>query len=129
MFSQRPQGRKFNEKGELADWWTPASVAGFEQRAACIDRQYSSFEVEPGVAVNGKLTLGENIGDNGGLRQAWDALQKKQRERGEAPKLAGLTEDQLFFVSAAQIWCTEAAPELIPKTAMATAMAMPRRRV
>lgn len=105
------QGRKFNEKGELADWWTPTSVAGFEQRAACIDRQYSSFEVEPGVAVNGKLTMGENIGDNGGLRQAWDALQKKQRERGEAPKLAGLTEDQLFFVAAAQIWCTEATPE------------------
>jgi predicted metalloendopeptidase len=107
------QGRKFNEKGELTDWWTPESVAGFEQRAACIERQYSGYEVEPGVAVNGKLTLGENIGDNGGLRQAWDALQKKQRERGEAPKLAGLTEDQLFFVAAAQIWCTEATPEAL----------------
>lgn len=107
------QGRKFNEKGELTDWWTAESVAGFEQRAACIERQYAGYEVEPGVAVNGKLTLGENIGDNGGLRQAWDALQKKQRERGEAPKLAGLTEDQLFFVAAAQIWCTEATPEAL----------------
>jgi predicted metalloendopeptidase len=105
------QGRKFNEKGELTDWWTPGSVKGFEERAACIEKQYSAYEVEPGVAVNGKLTLGENIGDNGGLKQAWDALQKRQAERGEGAKVAGLTEDQLFFVAAAQVWCTEASKE------------------
>jgi putative endopeptidase len=101
------QGRKFNEKGELTDWWAPAAVKGFEERAACIEKQYSAFEIEPGVKVNGKLTLGENIGDNGGLKQAWDALQKRQQARGEGPKIAGLTEDQLFFVAAGQVWCTE----------------------
>jgi predicted metalloendopeptidase len=101
------QGRKFNEKGELTDWWTEGSVKAFEERAACIDRQYSAYEIEPGVKVNGKLTLGENIGDNGGLKQAWDALQKRQKARGEAPNFAGLTEDQLFFVAAGQVWCTE----------------------
>ena len=108
------QGRKFNEKGELTDWWTEASVKGFEERAACIDQQYSAYEIDPGVAVNGKLTMGENIGDNGGLKQAWDVLQKKQKERGpgqEPPQVAGLTEDQLFFVAAGQVWCTEATIE------------------
>jgi len=105
------QGRKFDAQGVLTDWWTPASVKGFEERTACIDQQYSAFEVEPGVKVNGKLTLGENIADNGGLKQAWDVLQERQKLRGEGPTVAGLTEDQLFFVAAAQVWCTEATKE------------------
>jgi putative endopeptidase len=106
------QGRKFNEKGEMTDWWTAGSVKAFEERAACIDKQYAAYEIEPGMHLNGKLTLGENIGDNGGLKQAWDALQTKQTARGEGPKVAGLTEDQLFFVAAAQVWCTEASKEI-----------------
>ena len=106
------QGSKFDAQGVMTDWWTPASVKGFEERTACIDQQYSAFEVEPGVHVNGKLTLGENIADNGGLKQAWDVLQARQKERGEGPTVAGLTEDQLFFVAAAQVWCTEATPEV-----------------
>jgi predicted metalloendopeptidase len=106
------QGRKFDAQGRLSDWWTPASVAAFEQRAACIEKQYSAYEVEPGVAVNGKLTLGENIADNGGLKQAWDAFQElKKRNGGKAETVPGLTADQLFFVAAAQVWCTESSPE------------------
>ncbi len=105
------QGRKFDAKGVMTDWWTPASVKGFEERTACIDSQYSAFEIEPGLHVNGKLTLGENIADNGGLKQAWEVLQERQKVRGEGPTVAGLTEDQLFFVAAAQVWCTEATKE------------------
>ncbi len=107
------QGRKFDAQGALTDWWTPASVAAFDERTACIRDQYGAYEIEPGVAVNGELTLGENIADNGGLKQAWEVLQKKQRERGEGAKVAGLTEDQLFFVAAAQVWCAEATPEVV----------------
>ncbi len=105
------QGSKFDSKGSMTDWWTPASVKGFEERTACIDQQYSAYEIEPGVKVNGKLTLGENIADNGGLKQAWDVLQSRQKERGEGPTVAGLSEDQLFFVAAAQVWCAEATKE------------------
>jgi putative endopeptidase len=105
------QGSKFDSLGSMTDWWTPASVKGFEERTACIDQQYSAYEIEPGVKVNGKLTLGENIADNGGLKQAWDVLQSRQKERGEGPTVAGLSEDQLFFVAAAQVWCAEATKE------------------
>lgn len=105
------QGSKFDADGALTDWWTKASLDAFAARTACIRDQYGAYEVEPGVKVNGELTLGENIADNGGLKQAWQVLQQRQLERGEGPKVAGLTEDQLFFVAAAQVWCTEATPE------------------
>ena len=107
------QGRKFDAAGVLTDWWTSGSVAAFERRADCIRAQYGAYEVEPGVKLNGELTAGENIADNGGLKQAWAVLQAKQRARGEAAKVAGLSEDQLFFVAAAQVWCTEATPEVV----------------
>ena len=105
------QGSKFDATGSMTDWWTPASVKGFEERTACIEKQYDGYEIEPGVHLNGKLTLGENIADNGGLKQAWDVLQERQKQRGEGPTVAGLTEDQLFFVAAAQVWCSEASIE------------------
>ncbi len=105
------QGSKFDAAGALTDWWTPASLAGFGERTACLRDQYGGYEIEPGVKVNGELTLGENIADNGGLKQAWDVLQRAQAARGEGPAVAGLSEDQLFFVAAAQVWCTEATPE------------------
>lgn len=105
------QGSKFDSTGSMTDWWTPASLKGFDERTACIEKQYDAYEIEPGVHVNGKLTLGENIADNGGLKQAWDVLQERQKERGEGPTVAGLTEDQLFFVAAAQVWCAEASKE------------------
>ncbi len=106
------QGRKFAADGRLTDWWTAAAVAGFEERAACVEKQYSAYEVEPGVAVNGKLTLGENIADIGGLKQAYQAFKAIERASGKPGEtVASLSADQLFFVAAAQVWCTEASPE------------------
>jgi putative endopeptidase len=105
------QGSKFDSKGSMTDWWAPESVKGFEERTACIEKQYGAYEIEPGVKVNGKLTLGENIADNGGLKQAWNVLQQRQKERGEGPTVAGFSEDQLFFIAAAQVWCAEATKE------------------
>ena len=62
------EGRQFDAQGNLHDWWTPEDAKRFEERVACIDKEYSGFTVAPGVHVNGKLTLGENTADNGGVR-------------------------------------------------------------
>ena len=68
------QGRQFNAKGNLEDWWTPSRSKAFNQREQCLVKEYSSFELPGGVHMNGKLTLGENTADNGGIRLAWMAL-------------------------------------------------------
>jgi endothelin-converting enzyme/putative endopeptidase len=107
------QGRKFDPQGRLQEWWAPEVARRFEDRARCVERQYSGYEVEPGVAVQGELTLGENIADNGGLKQAYDAYKGWEAQQGEEvpPAVPGLTNDQLFFVSYAQVWCAKMTPE------------------
>ncbi len=108
------QGRKSDGDGVLREWWEPQVAAEFEKVAQCVDDQYSAFEVELGVKVNGKLTLGENIADLGGLKQAYDAYQAWQARHGEPEPFApGLSHDQLLFVSFAQVWCTVASPEFL----------------
>ncbi len=107
------QGRKFDPQGELREWWEPAVAASFETRAQCVDDFYSGLEVEPGVHVNGRLTLGENIADIGGVKQAYEAYRIRQSRHGEPeqPAVPGLSDEQLFFVAYAQIWCGLATPE------------------
>ena len=68
------EGRQFDAKGNLHDWWTEADAKEFEQRTSCIEKQYSEYTATPDLKLNGKLTLGENIADNGGLRIAYMAL-------------------------------------------------------
>jgi endothelin-converting enzyme/putative endopeptidase len=106
------QGRKSDGDGVLREWWEPAAAERFEKQAACIRDQYGGYEVEPGVKVNGQLTLGENIADNGGLKQAYLAYQGWEKRHGAPPPaVPGLTNDQLLFVSFAQVWCNMATPE------------------
>jgi predicted metalloendopeptidase len=109
------QGRKFNKDGMLAPWWEESVVGEFEKRTACVDELYSKQEVEPGLFVNGKLTLGENTADMGGVKQAFAAYKTWAKEEGgdREPHVEGLTNDQLFFVSFAQVWCTVATPEYL----------------
>jgi endothelin-converting enzyme/putative endopeptidase len=106
------QGRKYDGDGMLQPWWD-AEVAGrFEARAACVDATYSSYEVQPGLTINGKLTLGENIADLGGLKQAHRAYEAwAQAHPDEVRSVPGLTDEQLLFVSFAQIWCAKSTPE------------------
>lgn len=106
-------GRKFDGHGRLTEWWGADVVERFETRAGCVEQLYSSYEVQPGVTLNGKLTLGENIADLGGIRQAHGAYTAWAAEHGgdAAPAVAGLTNEQLLFVSFGQIWCTHATPE------------------
>ena len=67
------QGRKFDAQGKLTEWWEPSVATKFEERAACVEKQYEGYEVQPGLNLNGKLTLGENIADIGGIKEAYNA--------------------------------------------------------
>ncbi|HEX8670020.1 MAG TPA: M13 family metallopeptidase [Allosphingosinicella sp.] len=97
------QGRQFDEAGRLRDWWKPEDAARFSAEAARLAAQYDGYEGAPGMKVNGKLTLGENIGDQGGVRIALDAYHASLGGK-PAPVLDGLTGDQRFFLSWAQNW-------------------------
>ena len=95
---------RFDAEGNLKDWWTPVDAKEFQQRAACVDDEYASFTVTPGVHINGKLTLGENTADSGGARVALMALMNTIGNT--AKKIDGFTPEQRFFVSFVQIWCS-----------------------
>ena len=105
------QGRKFDAEGRLHEWWSPQVAEKFEKRAQCVRNQYSSYEVEPGVHIDGKLTAGENIADIGGLKEAYVAYQKYLKRHGDTQEVPELTNDQLFFVAFAQNWCAMASPQ------------------
>jgi putative endopeptidase len=100
------QGRLYDATGKLEDWWTKADNDAFKKRASGLVQQYSAFEVLPGLKVNGELTLGENIGDLGGLGVAYQAYQRSLGGK-PAPTLEGLTGDQRFFLAYAQAWQTK----------------------
>jgi putative endopeptidase len=97
------QGRKFAPDGSLDDWWTAKDSAAFTERATKLVNQFSGYEALPGLKVNGASTLGENIGDLGGLNMAYHAYKLSLRG-AEAPVIGGLTGDQRFFLSWAQVW-------------------------
>lgn len=97
------QGAKYNAKGELTDWWTPADVAAFDQRTGALAAQYDQYEPLPGLHVNGKLTLGENVADLAGLTVAYDAYRKSLGGKA-APTIDGFTGDQRFYLGWAQVW-------------------------
>ena len=104
------EGRKFDAQGNLRDWWTPEDEKNFNERAACVEKQFDSYVVQDDIHENGKLVLGESIADLGGLNLAYRALQKA--EKGKKPALiGGLTADQRFFLSFAQIWSSNDRPE------------------
>ena len=110
------QGRKFDGDGNLRDWWTAQDGAEFEKRAACIANEYSGFTAVDDVHVNGKLTLGENTADNGGLRVALMALHDTLKGKDE--KIDGFTTDQRFFIGFAQIWCENQTPQAMRQQAL-----------
>jgi predicted metalloendopeptidase len=98
------QGRKYDGDGNLRDWWTAEDAKAFESRADCIAAEYGNFSPTPGVKLNGKLTLGENAADNGGVRLAYMALMDSLAGH-VIEKTDGFTPQQQFFLGYAQIWC------------------------
>jgi len=103
------QGSKFDASGNLANWWTDADRKAFDERTSCIASQYDGYvtledKVNGDVHLNGRLTLGENTADNGGVRVAYMALQKALGS-GPRPKIDGFTPEQRFFLGFANVWC------------------------
>jgi endothelin-converting enzyme/putative endopeptidase len=109
------EGRKFDAKGNLSDWWTPEDAKKFETRTDCLVNEYGSFTAVDDVKVNGKLTLGENTADNGGLVLAYLAyLERAKTNKVDlAAKVNGYTASQRFYIAYAQNWCENSRPEVI----------------
>lgn len=106
-------GRKFDAQGRMREWWAPEVATRYEERAACVEEQYNGYELREGARVNGKLTLGENIADVAGIKQAHQAWRKSGLEDpAAASAVPGVTNDQLFFLAFAQGWCSLATPEI-----------------
>ena len=106
-------GSRFDADGNLKNWWTEADLAAFTERADALAVQYDSVVVLPDVYVNGKFTLGENIGDLGGLLGAYDGLQKYYAENGRPEDIDGFTAEQRFFMSWATVWRTKSRDEAL----------------
>ena len=104
------QGRKFDAAGNLTDWWTKEDAAEFEKRAQCLVDEYSKFTPVDDVHVNGKLTLGENTADNGGIRVSYMALMNRIAGK-DLPLIDGYTPAQRFFLAFGQIWCQNTSDE------------------
>ncbi|WP_300527287.1 M13 family metallopeptidase [Maricaulis sp.] len=101
------QGRRFDFDGSIRDWWTEETNARFLERADRLGAQYSSYSPVEGMYVNGEFTMGENIGDLGGVQMAYTAYRNyvaETYEGGEAPVIDGFTGDQRFFLAWAQVW-------------------------
>ncbi|ETN84138.1 peptidase family M13 [Necator americanus] len=103
------QGSQYDKDGNLQNWWSARSLEAFDERRRCIVDQYGNYTVPKiNMKVNGKLTQGENIADNGGVKEALKAYRKYMDMKGEEPRLPGLqhyTNVQIFFLSYAHFWC------------------------
>jgi putative endopeptidase len=98
------QGRRFDASGKFRDWWSKDTAAKYQLRADALGKQYDAIEVLPGVKINGKLTMGENIGDLSGVETAYGAWRRYVAKHGPQPVKDGLTGDQRFFMAYAQVW-------------------------
>lgn len=105
------QGAQFDAQGRLRNWWTDADLKKFQERGQCVVKQYEGYFIEPGVHHNGKLVLGESIGDLAGAKIAYRAFQISQRAKPPAPTIDGLTPDQQFFIAWGQFRGDEVRPE------------------
>lgn len=122
------QGRKYDAKGVLRDWWTPEDAARFEKEADKLARQFDAYEAVPGVRLNGRQTLGENIADLAGVIIALDAYHASLGGR-PAPVIDGLTGDQRFFLSWAQNWQAKQRDDFLRRAAIEDVHAPPLQRL
>ena len=105
------QGAKFDPTGNLANWWGDADLKAFKEKAQCVIDQFDSFEVQPGLHMNGKLVVGESIADLGGLVVAYAAFQKSMEGKPRPANIDGFTPEQRFFLAFARGWATSIRPQ------------------
>lgn len=122
------QGRKFAPDGSLRDWWTKTDADAFIGKTKVLVEQFSGFDALPGLKVNGAISLGENIGDLGGLNMAYEAYHNSLQGK-PAPVIDGLTGDQRFFLSWAQVWRTKIRDEALRAQVLSDPHAPPYFRV
>ncbi len=104
------EGRQFDQAGNLTPWWTEKTEKAFNERAECLVKQYDAYTPIDDIHVRGKLTLGENIADNGGIKLAYAAFMRSKRDVGNETN--GFTPNQQFFLGFAQAWCSKIRPEM-----------------
>ena len=108
------QGSQFDKNGNQNDWWTAEDKKNFQARTKVLEEYFNGVEALPGKTINGKLTLGENIGDNGGLNIAFRAMQNALKEKPQGI-IDGFTPEQRFFLSWANVWAGNARTEFIDR--------------
>jgi endothelin-converting enzyme/putative endopeptidase len=120
------EGRLFDHEGNMRDWWSETSGAEFDARAKCVEAQYDAYEAVPDGRVNGRLTLGENIADIGGMKLAYKAFRAQAHDEAT---IGGFTPDQQFFIGFAQAWCANVREEALRLMLATNPHAPPRFRV
>jgi putative endopeptidase len=106
------EGRQYDAQGNLRDWWSATVGAEFDRRASCVEKQYDEYVPIDDLHVKGKLTLGENLADLGGMKLAYASFERAEKEHpATPPSLGGFTPEQTFFLGFAQAWCTNVRPE------------------
>ena len=122
-------GAKFDAQGNLKNWWTETDKKNFDARAECIVKQFSAFEAEPGLNLQGKLVSGESIADLGGLYVAYDAFMKSLEGKPRPANIDGFTPEQRFFLGWAQVWAEKYTPEIARLQAQSDPHPLSRFRV
>ncbi len=105
------QGSQYDAEGNLKSWWTPEDRKRFEEKADCVANQFSGYQIQENLNINGRLTLGENIADLGGLTMAYNAYQKSLEGKPRPANIDGFTPEQRFFLGYAQVWSTKSTQE------------------
>ncbi len=123
------QGAQFDSDGNLKNWWLPADATKFADKSACVADQYSTFEAMPKKFVNGRLTLGENIADLGGVKVAFKAYRSLRKDAAKLYVADGYNEDQQFFIAVGQAWCSRDRPAEVQRRLTADEHAPPKFRV
>jgi endothelin-converting enzyme/putative endopeptidase len=123
------EGRQFDAEGNLRDWWTQSVSTEFDRRASCVEKQYDDYVVVDDAHIKGKLTLGENIADLGGVKLAFATFRRAEKENGASPAAGGFTPAQQFFLGFAQAWCANYRPEALRLLVATNPHAPPKYRV
>jgi putative endopeptidase len=123
------EGSQFAGDGNLANWWEPESGEKFKAKTQCVDHQYGGYETVPGVKLNGRLTLGENVADGGGVMLAFRAYREMRKNAKEVAVADGFSEDQQFFLAVGQAWCSKQTDQVARMLAQVDPHSPPKFRV
>ncbi|HEY2380790.1 MAG TPA: M13 family metallopeptidase, partial [Terriglobia bacterium] len=122
-------GSQFDPQGNLRNWWTEADRSKFSSRAECVEEQFSGYQTVDGTNLNGKLVLGESIGDLGGITIAYDALKKSMEGKPRPANIDGFTPEQRFFIGWGVVWAMSQRPESERQQALSDPHPLSRFRV